>query len=143
MRKVLGAVFFTIVLIMAVTGCNSKDKMGAEADQGIEAGKTFEGELSKGRYVEEDVVFPEGINPKGFIAITASPNGDVELYTLNDGSYETYLLNKKWRKVGAEALQKCGNFGTDYFSIRKIFYGEDKKQYLLGESNSDYHSSLY
>ena len=143
MRKVLGAVFFSIVLIMAVTGCNSKDNMGAEADQGIEAGKSFEGELSKGRYVEEDVVFPEGINPKGFIAITASLNGDIELYTYNDGSYERHLLNKKWSKAEAEALQKSGNFGIDNFSIRKIFYGEDKKQYLLGESNSDYHSSLY
>jgi ABC-type glycerol-3-phosphate transport system substrate-binding protein len=45
--------------------------------------------------------------------------------------------------VDAKALQKFNDFSTNDFKIRQVFYGEDKKQYLIGETISDYHSVLY
>ena len=149
MRKVFGAILFTLLLIMAVTGCSSKANKGVEADKGIEVDKGVEADMaleagvSKGRYVEEDVVFPEGIESDEFISITASPNGDVELLTYEDGAYKTYLINKRWRKGEAEALQKFNNGAVNNFMISQMFYGEDNKQYVIGETISDYHSVLY
>ncbi len=138
MRKGLGVILVTLLLIMAVTGCSSKGKKDIKVD------KTLEGGISKGRYVEENMVFPEGIDPKEFLSITASPNGDVELYAYNDGSYEKYLyIDEKWNKVEDEALKKFNDVATTGFMIRKVFYGEDKKKYLLGDKLSDFHNALY
>jgi hypothetical protein len=137
MRKVFGVILVTLLLIMAVTGCSSKDNKEVVTDKAIEGG------LAKGRYVEEDIVFPEGIKSNEIVSITASPSGDIELYTYNNGSYKAYLINKKWRKVEVEALQKFNDFTSNDFKISKVFYGEDKRQYLIGETISDYHSVLY
>jgi hypothetical protein len=149
MRKVSGVILVALVLIMAVTGCSSKDNKGIESDKGIaadkeiETNKVLEGGLSKGRYVEEDMVFPEGVAPNEFVSITASPNGDIELYAYNNGSYEKYVYDKEWYMVEAKALQKFNDSSSNNFRIRKVFYGEDKKQYLIGETISDYQSALY
>ncbi len=137
MRKVLGVILVTLLLIMAVTGCSSKAKKDIKADKALEGG------ISKGRYVEEEMVLPEGIAPNELVSITASPNGDTELYVYNNDSYEKYLINKNWRKVEAEALQKFDDFVTNNFKIKKVFYGEDKKQYVLGETISEDQSALY
>lgn len=137
MRKVSGVILVALLLIMAVTGCSSKAKKEIKVD------KDSEGGISKGRYIEEEMVLPEGIAPNEFVSITASPNGDIELYVYNNDSYEKYLINKNWRKVEAEALQKSDDFDINNFKIRKIFYGEDKKQYVLGETISEYQSALY
>ncbi len=137
MRKVLGVILVVLLLIIAVAGCSSKDKKNIKAD------KTSEGGLSIGRYVEEDLKFPEGIDPNEFVSITASPNGEIELYTYNNEAYEKYLyVNKNWSKVEAEALQKFNDFSSNNFLIKKVFYGEDKKQYLLGDT-IDYNNVLY
>ena len=136
MRKVFGVILVTLLLIMAVTGCSSKDKKN-------NADKALEGGLSTGRYVEEDLVFPMGIAPDEFVSITASPNGDIELYAYNDGAYEKYLyIDEKWNKGEAEALQKFNDLSINNYIIREVFYGEDKKQYLLGDTNG-YHNALY
>ena len=147
MRKVFGAILFTLLLIMAVTGCSSKANDGVEADKGleaIEADKALKGGLSKGRYVEEDMVFPEGVAPNEFVSIAALPDGEIELYACNNNSYEKYLyVDKKWRKEKVEALQKFNDSAASNFILRKVFYGEDRKQYLFGDTPSEYRNVLY
>lgn len=147
MRKIIQAILVALLLIMTITGCSAKKSkeadMGMEAERGTEAEQTLESGLSMGRYVEEELVFPEGVKSGDFVSITASPEGDIELYTYSNGSYQAYLINKKWRKVEAEALQKINNIDAKTIRIRQVLYGEDKKQYLLGETISDYYSVLY
>ena len=147
MRKVIGVILATLLFIIAVTGCSTKDNKGIEeAGKGleaIEADKVLKGGLSKGRYVEENIVLPQGITPNEFVSITASPNGEIELYAYNDGSYEKYLYSEKsWKKAEADALQEFNDFNTHSFMIQKVFYGEDKKQYLLGNTTG-YFNALY
>ncbi len=145
MRKVFGVILVALVLIIAITGCSSKEDKDIKYNNNIEADKTLEGVLSKGRYVEENMTFPEGITPNEFVSLTASPDGEIELYAYNNNSYEKYLYmdEKKWRKAEAEALQKFNDINTNNFIIQKIFYGEDKRLYLLGDTITDYHSVLY
>ena len=138
MKKVLGVIMVAVLLMLTVTGCSSKDNKDKEADKALEGG------LSKGRYVEEDIVFPLGVDVSEFVSITASPNGDVELYAYNDSTYEKYLyIDKSWSKVDEEALQSFNNIGANNFMITDVFYGEDKKQYLLGDTLSEYRNALY
>ena len=137
MRKIIGGILVTLLLISAVTGCSSRD------NQEIETEKDLEGELSMGRYVEESLVLPEGIAPNEFVSITAAPNGEIELYAFNDGSYEKYLYREgTWSKEETEALQEFNKYEEHNFMIQKVFYGEDKKQYLLGNT-MEYCNALY
>lgn len=137
MRKIFGVILAAIMLILVVTGCSSKDKKELEAE------KVLDGGVSMGRYVEESIEFPEGIDPNEFLSITASPEGKIELYAYNDGSYEKYLYqDENWSKVGAEVLQKFNDYEANQVMIDKVFYGEDKKQYLLGNT-FEYLNVLY
>ena len=138
MRKILGVIIAALLLVLTVTGCSSKDKKDLEADKALEGG------ISMGRYVEEDIVLPEGVASNEFVSITIAPNEDIELYAFNDGTYEKYLyIDENWSKVTSEALQKFNNINASNFFIRDVFYGEDKKQYLLGDTLSEYHNVLY
>ncbi len=138
MRKVIGFTLVVLVFIMTVTGCSSRDNKATRAD------KASEGDISMGRYVEEDIEFPQGITSKDFVSITVSPKGGVELYAYNDSTYEKYLyIDENWSKVEAEALQKFNDIIAIGFRIYKVFYGEDKKQYFLGNTNSEYQNVLY
>lgn len=138
MKKLLGVTMIILLLIMTVTSCNSKDKKAEETDKALESG------VSMGRYVEEDITFPEGVIASEFVSITVSPEGDTELYAYNDGAYEKYLyMDKSWSKVDAKALQSFNNMSESKFMIRNVFYGEDKKQYLLGYTLSEYRNALY
>ncbi len=138
MRKVMWVILVILLLIPAVTGCSSKDNKGTEVDKAIESG------LSMGRYVEENIALPPGVTSTEFVSITISPEKDIELYAYNDSSYEKYLnINGNWSKVDSEALQVFNNINANNFMIRDVFYGEDKKQYLLGDTISEYHNALY
>ncbi len=138
MKKVCGVTLVILMFIMAVTGCSTKDNIATKAD------KASEGDISMGRYVEKDMVFPQGVTSGEFISITTSPNGDIELYAYNDGVYEKYSYKDgDWSKADAEALQKFNDITTNSIFIRNVFYGEDKKQYLLGDTHTDYHNVLY
>lgn len=138
MRKVFGIIFSILLLIMAVAGCSSKE------NKVLDTGKSLEDGLSIGKYVEENLVFPEGVAPSEFVSIAVSPDGEIELYAYNNNVYEKYLYaDKKWRKTEAEKLQKFNSFTESNFILRKVFYGEDKKQYLLGDTPLEYHNSLY
>jgi ABC-type glycerol-3-phosphate transport system substrate-binding protein len=138
MKKLLGVIMVALLLVLTVIGCSSKDNKAKEADKALEGG------VSKGRYVEEDIVLPQVVDDSEFVSITASPKGDVELYAYNDGAYEKYLyIDKSWSKVDAEALQSFNNIGANNFMITDVFYGEDEKQYLLGNTNSEYRNALY
>jgi ABC-type glycerol-3-phosphate transport system substrate-binding protein len=138
MKRVLGVIMVTVLLLLTVTGCSSKENKDKEVDKALEDG------VSKGRYVEEDIVFPEGVVASEFVSITVSPKGDTELYAYNDGAYEKYLyIDKSWSKVDAEALQSFNNMSTNNFMIQNVFYGEDKKQYLLGYTRPEYRNALY
>lgn len=135
MRRVYEVILVTILLMLAVTGCSSKDK---------KADKALEGGVSMGRYVEEDLAFPQGVTSNEFVSLTTSPEGDIELYAFNDGAYEKYLyIDGNWSKVEAAALQKYNDIMASNITICDVFYGEDKKQYLLGNTIDDYHNVLY
>ncbi len=137
MRKVMRGILVSLLLILAFTGCSSKSK------QEIETEKNLEEEISMGRYVEESIVLPEGIAPNEFVSLATAPNGEIELYAYNDGVYERYLYREKtWSKTEAEALQEFNNYDKHNFVIQKVFYGEDKKQYLLGNT-LEYCNALY
>lgn len=127
-----------LLLILTVTGCSSKDNKVEETDKSLDGGE------SMGRYVEEDMVLPQGVEASEFLSITASPKGDIELYAYNGGIYEKYLyIDKTWSKGDAKALQSFNNMSTSKFMIRTVFYGEDEKQYLLGYTLSEYRNALY
>ena len=144
MRRVFGVILAVFLIITAATGCSSSDNQNSKNNKNIEADKTSGSVLSTGRYVEEDIVFPQGVTSGEFLCITKSPNGDIELYAYNDSVYEKYLYKDgNWSKGDAEALQKFNDIMTNNIRIRKVFYGEDKKQYLLGDTPSDYHNVLY
>ncbi len=138
MRKVFGGILVTLLLVLALTGCSSKDNKDVEAE------KALEGSASRGRYVEEEMIFPEGMATNEFVSITAAPDGELELYAYNNAAYKKYLYtDKKWSMGKAVASLRAGNFDINNFTIRKIFYGDDNKQYLIGETTSEYHSELY
>ena len=97
MRRVFGVILAAFLLITAVAGCSSSDNHNSKNNKNIEADKTLGSVLSTGRYVEEDLVFPEGVAPNEFISITASPNGELELYAYNNDSYKKYIYtDQKW-----------------------------------------------
>jgi ABC-type glycerol-3-phosphate transport system substrate-binding protein len=138
MKKVLVVIMVAVLLILTVTGCSSKDNKDKEVDKALEGG------LSKGRYVEEDIVLPLRVDVSEFVSITVAPNGDVELYAYNDSVYEKYLyIDKSWSKVDAEAFQSFSNISANSFMITDVFYGEDERQYLLGDTLSEYRNALY
>ncbi len=138
MRRVFGVILVILLLMLEVAGCRSKDNKDTKADKALEGG------VSMGRYVEEDMVLPEGVASNELLSITISPDKEIELYAYNDNSYEKYLYTDgTWSKVDAEALQKFNNISTSNFIIEDVFYGEDKKQYLLGDTVSEYHNALY
>ena len=144
MRRVFGVILAAFLLITAVTGCSSNDNQDSKNNKNIETDKTLGSVLSTGKYVEEDMGFPDGVAPDEFVSITASPNGELELYAYNNDAYKKYLYtNKKWSIGKAVAALRADDFSTEHFMIRKIFYGEDKKQYLYGDNLSDNQSALY
>jgi hypothetical protein len=138
MKKVFCVMMIALLLILTVTGCSTGDNKVKEADKALDGG------ISMGRYVEEDMMLPQGVEASEFLSITVSPNGDIELYAYNGGIYEKYLyIDKSWSEVDAEALQSFNNMSASKFMIRNVFYGEDKKQYLLGYTLSEYRNALY
>ena len=138
MKRIVGMIMVAILLLLTVAGCSAKDKKVKDTD------KTLEGELAKGRYVEEEIAFPQGVDALEIISLTASPSGDIELYAYNNGVYEKYLYKDgNWNKADGEALQKFNNVASNNFIMNEVFYGEDGKQYLLGFTISEYRSALY
>lgn len=138
MRKGFGVIAVVLSLVMVVAGCSSKDQKEPKGDSSLKEG------VSIGGYVEENIVLPEGIDPKEFVSITASPDGGIEVYAYNNNAYEKYLYqDRKWRKADAEALQIFNDPSASHFVLKKVFYGEDMKQYLLGDTPSGYQNVLY
>ncbi len=138
MRKALGGIIITLLLLLAATGCSSKDKKEMETD------KELESEVSVGRYVEEDIALPQGVAANEYVSLTLSPEGNAELYVYHNEVYEKYLYqNKNWTKEDAEVLQTFNDILKSNVILRDVFYGEDKKLYLLGDTISDYHNVLY
>lgn len=133
MKRKMGLFLVALMLLAAITGCSSKTK---------EADKTSEEELSMGRYVEEDMGLPSGVDPSGFLSIAISPSGEIELYAFSNRGYEKYLyVNKSWNKA-EETMQFDGlDFGN--LSISDVFYGEDGEQYVLCDTFTEYRNELY
>ncbi len=147
MRRIFGVILAALVLTLAVTGCSFKDNKemkDSKGNQTIAADKTSGDVLAKGKYVEEDLGFPDGVVPNEFIAITTSPSGELELYAYNNDAYKKYTYtDKKWSMGKVVAALKPNDFAINNFAITKIFYGDDKKQYLLGDNLSDNQCALY
>ncbi len=144
MRRVFGVILAAILLITAVTGCNSKDNQDSRNKKNTEANKTLGSTISTGKYVEEDLGFPDGVAPNEFIAITTSPGGELELYAYNNDAYKKYTYtDKKWSMGKAVVPFRADDFNTEHFMIRKIFYGADKRQYLYGDNLTDNQCELY
>lgn len=98
-----------------------------------------------GRFVEEDMTLPEGVDTREVISLVYTPAGYIELYAINleKGIYEKYsYADMKWNVEEPEALQSFSASGTSNYIISDIFYGEDQKQYLLVDA-VPYHSELY
>lgn len=124
MRKVVSVIMSFILFTMALTGCNStgaNDKtVNEEASNNIQA---------KGRYVEEDIELPSDVS--NIVSLVVSPEGNIELYAYGDNNnFMKYLyIDKKWEKDELDASIKA--IPTDSIQIDKVFYGEDKRLYVL------------
>ena len=136
MKKVVSVIIIFILLVMAMTGCSSKgtnDKtVHEEASNNIEA---------KGRYVEEDIELPSDVS--GIVSLVVSPEKNIELYAYGDNNdFTKYLyIDKKWEKDELDASIKA--ISTDSIQIDKVFYGEDKRLYILVTLNPDMISELH
>lgn len=138
MRKRLRVAMVALLLILTVTGCNSREKKDSEANKAIESS------LSKGRYMEEDIALPQRVDVSNFISFAVSPKGELELYVYEEEAYVKYVHeDKSWSKVGAEALQAFQEISESDFTVKRVFYGEDQRLYLLLDIYPDYRNALY
>lgn len=129
-KRSVSIILIGILLLSTLSGCrkNTKDRE-TDAEQAN----------ALGRYVEEEVAFPQGVEPEEFITLTKTPDGGIELYAYNDGNYEKYkYVKKEWERDIAEGLH---TFKSSYL-ISDIFYGEDGKQYL-SSNTLEYKYELY
>ncbi|HKL80833.1 MAG TPA: ABC transporter substrate-binding protein [Mobilitalea sp.] len=132
MKKIVSIIMVCLLLLATMSGCNKgkgKDKIETDNE-------------AKGRYIEEDIEYPEGVEASEYIALTNTPDGDLELYIYKNNAYEKYIyVDKKWTKDSADGLSVFNNMQSD-FHITDIFYGEDGRQYLLGDTVK-YQNALY
>ncbi|MBH1939602.1 carbohydrate ABC transporter substrate-binding protein [Mobilitalea sibirica] len=137
MKKKISIIMSCLLLLLTLSGCSNGGK-GETEEENI----TVEGKIAMGRYVEETIDFPKEVDPDDYISLTVTPYGIIELYTYkNFGSYEKYVYtDKEWTKENADELQ--GFNRTNTMRITDVFYGEDGRQYLLGNSTK-YKNVLY
>ncbi len=135
-KKVISIIMVSLLIIMAITGCSMK------GDKTIK--KTTDKNTAKGKYVDGNIKLPDGIASKDYVSLTKNPDGEMELYVLHSKKIEKYTyVDNNWKKDNADELIKFrSNFGSSYFNITDIFYGEDGNQYIIGD-NEDYSYALY
>jgi len=135
MKKVVSIIMVSLLLLTALTGCDkSGDKKNTEL---------LNNATATGRYMEEEVKLPEGMDSSQYITLTKNPEGGIELYIKNNGLYEKYTyVDKEWVKANEDDVQKYFNPDSVYLKITDVFYGEDGVQYILGENLKGY-NELY
>ncbi len=134
MKKMISVVMVCIILLSVMSGCSKgKVKDSDNSNKGSEV---------MGRYVEEDIEFPAGVAADKYISLTSTPDGNLELYVYNYTEYEKYVyIDRQWNRENADGLKKFYNWASDFW-ITDIFYGEDGRQYLFGNTMK-YHNALY
>lgn len=119
------------------TGGNGAGAAGTGADQ-TGAGGTGNGEGGpKGRYVEQELSFPEDC---GEIAdLTSDGRGGLELYTSADGAWRRYTLQgKDWHREETSYLENIPvTYGVH------VILGEDGNRYAIYPEPSDYRFRLF
>lgn len=137
MRRRMSFIMACLMILLQFTGCSRKDAENKEAGDGtLTAG-------GMGRYVEEDMPLPDGVDTKEVISLADTPDGSLDLYVHNNGVYEKYsYADQKWNRAEEESIQKFNVYTSSGYLITKVFYGEDNELYLLGNTLS-YHNALY
>lgn len=114
------------------TGAGAGEKTG-----GTGAGGTGAASAPKGRYVEQELSFPDGC---GEVAdLTSDGQGGLELYTSADGAWRRYTLRDgAWHLEENSYLEKIPvTYGV------RVVYGEDGNRYAIYPEPSDYRFRLF
>ena len=137
MKKNISVMLVIIIVLSLLSGCSKGKLKDKEADILNE-----DNIPSTGKYVEEELGFPEGIRTEEYTALAISPDGIPELYVFNNWAYDVYkYMNKTWNKEDPAGLQAFNSIKENFY-LTDVIYGEDGRQYLLGDTNN-YHNALY
>lgn len=137
MKKTIAIIMILGLIFTLLSGCSKKKDKEEEKDI------TTDNKVGMGRYVEEEIAFPESIKAEEYLTLTINPEGSLELYAYHENMYEKYIYteDKNWVKEASSGLEAFDNRIAEVM-IENVFYGEDGRQYLLGNT-AEYHHVLY
>jgi ABC-type glycerol-3-phosphate transport system substrate-binding protein len=137
MKKTIAIIMILGLIFTLLSGCSKKKDKEEEKDI------TTDNNTAMGRYVEEDIAFPGNIKAEEYLTLAINPEGSLELYVYHENIYEKYIYSedKNWVNEASSGLEAFDNLITEVY-IENVFYGEDGRQYLLG-NNAEYHHVLY
>lgn len=121
----------------ALCGCGGDGKVVADQDTGAGGQQKSQ---AMGRYVESEIVLPEGITYEAVISFQSSPDGKPVLFTKNEvngtAEFTGYLLTDSltWEEKACKWLNQLELADTSNIGI---FYGEDHKLYAVYSDGDD------
>ncbi len=133
-----GKIIITVMAALALlSGCLSGcGNSGSDRDKAVV-------NEAKGRYVEKDFTYPNGVSAEECMALLKNPEGNLELFYADaqSGYGRGVRVDGQWNKEDMKGILEA-LASNNIPGIRDFFYGEDGLLYLLC-FNMDYNTVLY